>query len=124
MNSFLKMYKIKIAGIYKIEHKSGFYYIGKSSDIFSRWSSHYTDIKKNKHSSTLFMNLWTSSEPIEWTFTILEYHSITEFKSINPGLKGAELKKQFNRYQLQREKQVMKGFSINWSLNKDNKHFS
>lgn len=70
------------------------------------------------------MNLWNSTEPPEWTFSILEYHSLTEFKSINPELKGTELKKQFNRYQLAREKIVMKQYSINYSLNKDNKHFS
>jgi hypothetical protein len=118
------MYKIKIAGIYKIEHSSGFYYIGKSSDIFGRWGSHYTSIKMKKHSSPAFMLLWNTTEPIEWTFTILEYHSITEFKIEHPDLKGTELKKQFNRHQLAREKFIMKQYSINYSLNKDNKHFS
>ncbi len=118
------MYRIKIAGIYKIEHQTGFYYIGKSSDIFSRWGSHYSSIKIKKHSSTSFMNLWNSTEPPEWTFSILEYHSLTEFKSINPELKGAELKKQFNRHQLAREKIIMKEYSINYSLNKNNRYFS
>ena len=118
------MYRIKIAGIYKIEHKTGFYYIGKSSDIFARWSSHYSSMKSRTHSSPSLMNLWNSTEPPEWTFVILEYHSIVGFKTSNPELKGAELKKQFNRYQLAREKVVMKEYSINYSLNKDNKHFS
>lgn len=113
-----------MAGIYKIEHRSGFYYIGKSSDIFSRWGSHYSTMKIGKHSSPSLMNLWNSTEPTEWTFSILEYHSITEFKIAHPDLKGAELKKQFNRHQLAREKVIMKQHSINYSLNKDNKHFS
>jgi hypothetical protein len=115
--------QIKIAGIYKIEHISGYYYIGLSVDIFSRWSSHYINIKTMKHSSTEFQSLWLNSKPSDWSFCILEYVSITEYKNLSK-MKGKSLQTNFRRHLLKLEKQWMSKYSINYSLNKDKKHFS
>jgi hypothetical protein len=117
------MYKVKIGGIYKIEHISGYYYIGMSVDIFSRWSNHYSDIKKMKHSSIDFMNLWNSSEPSDWSFSILEYVSITEYKKVSQ-MKGKSLENSFRTLLLKKEKEWMNKHSINYSLNKNKRYFS
>jgi hypothetical protein len=115
--------KIKCAGIYKIEHISGYYYIGLSIDVFQRFSSHYTDIKLKKHSSIEFMNLWFNSVPSEWTFQILEYISMSEFKRMHQ-IKGKEADKYFRLYLHRKEKEWMKKFSKNWALNKNKRYFS
>jgi hypothetical protein len=117
------MFKIKLSGIYKIEHISGYYYIGKSINIFSRWNSHYTQIKINKHSSTKFKDLWNSTSINEWNFSILEYVSLSQFREEN-NVKGKVLTKAFNTYLLQREKYWMSLYSINYSLNKIDRYFS
>jgi hypothetical protein len=112
-----------MAGIYKIEHKSGFFYIGMSVDIFGRWSSHYSDIKLKKHSSTEFGELWNKTEPCEWFFSVLEYVSITEWKKAS-GMKGKAAVDGFRKHLLKLEKDWMKKFSINWALNKNKRYFS
>ena len=118
------MRKIKFAGIYKILHiPTGQYYIGMSVDIFSRWSSHYTAIKCTNHSSILFMNLWNSTEPTEWQFTILEPLSITAFK-LSSGLRGKGLTNGFRKHLLFNERKWMSEYSITYALNKDTKYFS
>ena len=115
---------IKLAGIYKIENiNTGFYYIGMSVDIFSRWGSHYTSIKNKKHSSPLFTTHWLETEPQDWRFSILEYVSITEYKKEHQ-IKGKALEASFRKHLLAREKNHMSQYSINWALNKNNKHFS
>lgn len=117
------MFKIKCAAVYKIEHISGYYYVGYSIDTFSRWSSHYTSLKQNNHSSTKFQELWNKTDPSEWSFNILEYVSITEYKKTHQ-IKGKQLESSFRKYLLLKEKEWMSKFSINWCLNKDNKNFS
>ena len=111
-----------MAGIYSINHSSGYYYIGMSVDIFSRWSSHYTSIKTNKHSSPEFQSLWLKTKPSEWSFSILEYISITDYKNLSQ-MKGKSLETGFRKLLLTKEKEWMKKYSINFSLNKDKKHF-
>lgn len=117
------MFKIKLAGIYKIEHISGYYYIGKSVDVFSRFSSHYTQLKVSKHSSPKFNELWNLTSINEWSFSILEYVSLSQFKEEN-NIKGKLLTKTFNTYLLQREKHWMSLYSINYCLNKIDRYFS
>jgi len=114
--------KRKLAGIYMIHHKSGFYYIGYSIDIFSRWSSHYTSIKMSTHSSVDLTKLWNSTEVSEWTFRILDTLSITEFKKEHQ-IKGKALETAFRRKLLNMEKEWMSLYSKNFALNKDNKNF-
>ena len=111
-----------MAGIYKIEHISGYYYVGYSKSIFERWSSHYTSIKTNKHSSPEFQSLWLKTKPSEWSFSILEYISITDYKNLSQ-MKGKSLETGFRKLLLTKEKEWMKKYSINFSLNKDKKHF-
>jgi predicted GIY-YIG superfamily endonuclease len=116
------MIKIKLCGIYKIEHQSGYYYIGLSKSIFDRWQNHYTDIKLNKHSSTELKDLFKSTRIEDWTFSILEYISVSDLKK-ETGLKGKEFENHLRRYLLIKEKFWMNQYSINFSLNKNNKNF-
>ena len=115
--------KIKLASIYKIEHISGYYYIGMSIDTFSRFSSHYTDIKMLNHSSISFQNLFNSTRIEDWTFSILEYISLTDHR-LQTKLKGKPLQDSFRKLLLKKEKEWMKKHSINFCLNKNNKSFS
>ena len=124
-------FKIKLAAIYKIEHISGYYYIGMSVDVFSRWESHYTSIKTGSHSSPAFQKLWESTKPEEWSFTILEYISKTDFKKSiklkkDPQLKVTEksIDYLFRHELLIKEREWMNKYSRNFALNKDNKYFS
>jgi hypothetical protein len=116
------MYKIKLAGIYIIE-VGEYYYIGKSVDIFSRWSSHYTSLKMGTHSSKLLQDFFNREGILKFNFRILENISKTKYKQ-STTLKGAELEKQFNRYLLIKEKEWMSKYSINMCLNQNNKNFS
>lgn len=45
-------YKDKITGIYEISTPNGSRYVGSSVNIYSRWSGHRTDLRRNKHHST------------------------------------------------------------------------
>lgn len=116
------MYKIKCAGIYKISIGE-YYYIGKSIDTFSRWSSHYTLLKQGSHHSPELQCKFNELGVVGLTFSILEYVSLTEYKKENQ-MKGKELVKSFNRYLLSKEKEWMKVHSINFALNNDDKYFS
>jgi len=117
------MFRIKCAGIYKIEHITGFYYIGMSVDIFNRWASHYNEIRMKTHSSTELSELWNSTNTNEWTFTILEYVSITNFKN-EFAVKKENIKTLFRRFLLNKEKEWMRKYSRNFALNKNKKSFS
>ena len=118
------MFNIKCAGIYKIENiKTGYYYIGLSVDIFSRWGSHYTSIKSNKHSSSLFAEHWAQTKAEDWLFSILEYVSLTDYKKEHQ-LKGKALESSFRKHLIKKEREWMKKYSINFALNKDSKYFS
>ena len=115
--------KIKLSGIYKIEHiDSGMVYIGKSLDIFSRWSSHYTNIKFQKHTSILLQQYLTEYPLESFSFMVLEYVSKTEYKKQSK-LKGKAFNKQFNTYLHSRERYWMSQYDIKLSLNKNNKQF-
>lgn len=116
------MFKIKCGGIYIISC-NGYYYIGMSVDIFSRFGSHYTQLKMNKHSSKKFQTLFNNTKIEEWTFGILEYISLTEFKG-RTGLKGKALENGYRKFLLIKEKEWMSKYSINYSLNENNKNFS
>lgn len=116
------MFKIKAAGIYIIEIDE-YYYIGCSVDIFSRWQSHYSELKMNKHHSPKLQSSYNDWGISKMSFRVLEYISITEYKK-SSNLKGEEAKKGFKRHLLHREKEWMEKYSINFALNRDNKNFS
>ena len=119
---YIIMYRRKIGGIYIIEI-GDYYYIGKSVDIYMRWNSHYNDLTMGKHSSPLLQEMFNKYGVTSMNMRILEYISRTEYKS-RTKLKGKEADKQFNRYLLNKEKEWMNKYSINYALNKMNKHFS
>jgi hypothetical protein len=110
-------FKIKLAGIYMIRIGE-YYYIGMSVDIFSRWSSHWTDYRMGKHSS-----IKTAIPIEEWQFSILEKVSLTEFKK-ETGLKGKKLEDGFRSLLLRKEKEWMGKYSRNFALNANNRSFS
>jgi hypothetical protein len=112
---------IKCAGIYKITIGE-YYYIGCSVDIFARWQSHYTSLKMDKHHSPLLQSKFNEYDITECIFSILEYISLTSYKSATK-LKGNALKNDFRKNILNREKWWMSQYSKNFSLNSDNKHF-
>jgi hypothetical protein len=115
--------KIKMAGIYSILHNpTGKIYIGMSVDIYGRWQSHYNQIRIGNHSSILLMELWTQTDPSEWSFSILEYVSISDYKIVSK-MKGKALVNGFRTLLLKKEKEWMKKHSINFALNKNNKQF-
>jgi predicted GIY-YIG superfamily endonuclease len=118
------MIKVKLGGIYIITHEpSEKFYIGMSIDIFSRWGSHYTSIKKASHSSTEFMKLFFDSNISDWSFRIIESHSFTKYKNDNK-LKGQCAVSAFRTFLLSREKYIMSQYSKNFCLNKNNKWFA
>jgi excinuclease UvrABC nuclease subunit len=118
------MFKIKLSGIYQIYNKNTEeYYIGMSSDIFSRWANHYNDIKINKHTSTKLVKLWLNSNITDWEFKILEVVSKTQHK-IDTGLKGKAFDKSFRNLLLKKEKEHMSKWSKTYALNKNNRYFS
>jgi hypothetical protein len=98
-------------------------YIGKSVDIFSRWSKHYTDIKQNKHSSPMLTFQWLYSKPTDWEFTLLEIVDFDEYKR-KSHLPSDFITKSFDNYLLDLEKIHMSKHSKNFAMNTDNKHFS
>ena len=117
-------FQIKCTGIYMITHKpTEQYYIGKSVDIFTRWSQHYTDLKMRKHTSTKLQELFILRPVTEFKFEILSYYSLTDFKALNEGKSIKLINSLFNKYLLQEEKRYMKMYSVNLSLNKQNKSF-
>lgn len=115
-------FDIKLIGIYKIEHKSGYYYIGMSKDMFNRWQNHFSQLKKHTHSSTKFQDLFDISIIEDWTFSVLYRLSRTEVRK-KSGLKGNELEKLINKLLLQLEKEYMSKYNVGNSLNKSNKNF-
>lgn len=106
-----------------IEHKSGYYYIGKSVDWFNRLAAHYTQLKMNKHHAKDLQKLWNESDIVDWNFKILEQVSKTYVREYSK-LKGKELDKLYNRILLDKEKEYMKMYSINFCLNGDKHNFS
>jgi len=114
--------KVKITGIYKIEHKSGYYYLGQSVSIADRWSQHITDLYLNKHSSPLFQELWDKSSITDWNFSIIKQISKTELKSKSK-LRGKQFDSYLRKELLREEKEIMALFNMDKALNKQNKHF-
>lgn len=65
------------SGIYKIEIE-GWIYIGKSTDVFLRWSKHLTDLFANKHHNENLQKIFDESDYKEIRFTILKLCKKTE----------------------------------------------
>ena len=118
----MSWYKIKCGGIYIIEI-SDYYYIGKSTDVFSRWSTHYNSLVIGKHHSPRLQEKFDEFGVSAISFRVLEYISITEFRKTCSS-KGKALSSDYNRYLLMKEKDWMSKYSKNWCLNNYDKWFS
>jgi len=115
-------YKLRVSGIYIIEI-GDYYYIGKSVDIFNRWSSHHKDLFLKQHHSPKLQEKYNELGLHMATFRVLEYISMGSYKNLS-GLKGKSLKSAFNKYLLLKEKQWMSKHSKNYCLNKFDKWFA
>jgi hypothetical protein len=115
------VYKVKLAAIYKIS-VGEYYYIGKSVDFCSRWSSHLTQLVMGTHHSPELQELYNTKGLTSFRFEVLEIVSLSLYKN-QTSLKGKELEKSFNRLLLDKEKSWMRLYSINYCLNKDKKYF-
>jgi len=114
--------KVKLGGIYVIEHRGGGVYIGCSCDIMSRWQSHYSMMKMGTHTSTGLMELFNRTTIDEWTFKVLEYISKSKIK-METGLRGKALDKVYRNILYIKEKEWMAKYDVSISLNKNNKAF-
>lgn len=115
--------KIKVSGIYMIQNKStGLYYIGLSTDIFSRWQSHYTQLKIKKHSSQRFQDLFNKTPFTDWSFNILEVVSESVFRQTSD-VPRKKLKSAYKSYLLERERHWMSMYEKSFCLNQDDKFF-
>lgn len=64
---------IKISGIYKIENKTtGDIYIGSSKTINSRFASHLSLLRNNKHQNNYLQNSWNKYGEENFVMTIVE----------------------------------------------------
>jgi predicted GIY-YIG superfamily endonuclease len=116
-------FKIKVAGVYKILHKNGSYYIGSSINITNRWASHINDLTKKLHHSLKFQDLWDISNVTDWTFQIVSKVSKTALKQ-HSKLKGKALDNLLRKEVLKEERLVMKNHKKLLALNTDVKHFT
>jgi hypothetical protein len=116
------MLKVKLAGIYIIEIDD-YYYIGKSVDVFSRWSNHYTSLKLNRHHSPKLQEKFNENKVTDIRFKVLEYVSLSDWKKTHQ-VKGKTAVLAFSRYLSTREREWMSKHSINYCLNNDDKYFS
>jgi len=118
------MMKVKLSGIYQILHvPSGEFYIGMSRDVFSRWNSHYTQIRMGSHSSPSLQARFLASSASEWAFSIIESHSFDQFKR-DRSLRGGAAVSEFRKFLLGRERAVMATYPRRLALNKDCKYFA
>lgn len=113
--------KIKCGGVYLIE-VGEYFYIGKSTNVFDRWNSHYGSLVMGNHSSPLLQEKFNEVGINGLRFSVLEWVSLTEYKKTT-GYKGEELKVNYNKYLLIKEKDWMRRWGVNFALNKMNKHF-
>jgi group I intron endonuclease len=65
--------KMKKCGIYKIINiQNGFYYIGSSVDITSRFGNHKSTLRKNSHNNPKLQNAWNKYGENSFSFEIVE----------------------------------------------------
>lgn len=116
------MWNRKLAGIYKITHKSGLFYLGCSVNCLSRWQRHYNDLSIGKHHSKRMQELYDIDGVVGFKFEVIEYISLTNFKAVMK-LKGAKLTNSFRRYLEIKEKEWMGKYNRSECLNTNNRSF-
>lgn len=61
------------AGIYKLQHTSGVFYVGSTSNMKMRWAQHKSLFKNNRNLTALQKVFNKSPKIDEWTMTVLQY---------------------------------------------------
>lgn len=62
-----------ICGVYEIKNKiNGLFYIGSSSNIYSRWTKHKRELRKNVHSNYYLQDDWNEFGSDAFSFTIIK----------------------------------------------------
>ena len=63
----------KICGIYQIQNiHNGKIYIGRSSDVYNRWTTHKNSLNKGSHENSYLQNAWNKYGPDNFSFSVLE----------------------------------------------------
>ncbi len=120
----MSYFKFKLAGIYRIKNiHTEELYIGYSTNIINRWSTHLTQLIQGNHHSPKLQQSYNKYGIEAFQFDILVSVSKTEFKE-QTKLKGHQLEYQFRKRLLQLEKSQMAFFSVNLAFNENNKYFS
>jgi group I intron endonuclease len=66
------MAKIKLSGIYKIQHIDGKMYVGSAINIDKRWKLHLAQLHSNRHHSILLQRAWNKYGEVAFKFEVLE----------------------------------------------------
>ena len=73
----------KISGIYRIVcFKNGRYYYGSSKNINFRWSSHKSELKKNKHKNGIMQRTWNKHGETAFRIEVTELVEIERLKEV------------------------------------------
>ena len=73
------MAKEKICGIYMIKNLiNGKVYIGQSKDIMSRWATHLSDFKNQKHNNIYFQRSWNKYGKNNYKFSVIKECDVSE----------------------------------------------
>lgn len=71
----------KSSGVYLIEnHQTGYLYIGSSSNMFSRGSKHFHDLKNLKHVNRLMQSHWNQMIEPQFSIRVLEHCHAKELR--------------------------------------------
>lgn len=63
---------MKNSGIYKIEHKSGKFYIGSAVSMDKRWGCHRRDLSNQTHRNKKLQRAWNKYGESEFAFSVIE----------------------------------------------------
>ena len=88
------MMRQKHPGIYRITHTStGKYYIGKSTDVTTRWKSHLTDLLFKRHGNEEMQQLFSETHYTDFTFQILKLCKLKEVVQLEKEMIRLEVEK-------------------------------
>ena len=88
------MLRQKHPGIYKIVHvPTGKYYIGKSTDVPTRWKSHLTDLLFKRHGNEEMQQLFSETHYTDFTFQILKLCKLKEVAQLEKDTIRLEVEK-------------------------------
>ncbi len=71
---------VSVAGIYAIHHDpTNSAYIGMAGNILDRWRTHVRELRQGRHHNERLQALWTSADPSEFRFVLLERMESREY---------------------------------------------